>query len=71
MSIENGKAVIIDDEGNISSIDDRGFSVGEELEISTKTQTFSDRIVVFAKKPSLQYGDSRYQSLPQIFAQSL
>ncbi|MBQ7463917.1 MAG: hypothetical protein IJS86_03550, partial [Lachnospiraceae bacterium] len=50
MSIENGKAVIIDDEGNISSIDDRGFSVGEELEISTKTQTFSDRIVVFAKK---------------------
>ncbi len=50
MSIENGKAVIIDDEGNISSIDDQGFSVGEELEISTKTQTVSDRIMVFARK---------------------
>ncbi len=50
MSIENGKAIIIDDEGKISTIDDQGFSVGEELEISEKTETFSDRIMIFAKK---------------------
>lgn len=50
MSIENGKAVIIDDEGRISTIDDAGFSVGEELEINVKTRTVSEKLMIFAKK---------------------
>lgn len=50
MSIEGKKAYIIDDEGNISCIDDQGFSVGEELEINVKTQTVPEKIMIFAKR---------------------
>ena len=50
MNIEGKKAYIIDDEGNISCIEDQGYSVGEELEIEVKTQTIPDRILMFAKR---------------------
>ena len=50
MSIEGKKAIIIDDEGKISSIDDKGYSVGEELELEVRTETIPDRIMIFAKK---------------------
>ncbi|MCR5651266.1 MAG: hypothetical protein K6F86_08820 [Lachnospiraceae bacterium] len=50
MSIEGNKACIINDEGIISYIDDKGYSVGEELEIEVKAQPVSEKIMVFAKK---------------------
>ncbi len=50
MKIEGSKAVVINEEGRISYIKNKGYTAGEKLEISSRAESLADKVTDFAKK---------------------